>query len=53
MQQQEAASEWDSQGASWKVRAYSPALEEFEPHVQIQLASLGNSLGGDDGLFTM
>lgn len=23
MQQQEAASEWDSQGASWKVRAYS------------------------------
>lgn len=24
VEQQEAASEWDSQGASWKVRAYSP-----------------------------
>lgn len=51
MQQQEAASEWDRQGASWKVGAYSPALQEFNQHAQIQFASLDNRLGGGEFTF--
>lgn len=50
-QQQEAVSEWESQGASWKVRAYSPAQQEFQQHAQIQSASLGNSLDGVNVLY--